>query len=222
MGLLDTLSSIGGAIAAPFTGGFSNLAGSTLGRLETTGLGALAGGLNNRSPLSSGQKVVAGSLEDQLNSIMTDPSAGTNPMRIAGRAQINSLYAGAPDQIARQMYARGFGGSGKEGKAVIQSDMARRGQMSNLESQLAEYALQRQLAAMKVAQEYLAKPVGSNVAGGAVSGGLQTLMAMMTAKDGAGGGAGGLTVNNLPLWNGSAGGLSPFQLSPGYGVDYGG
>jgi hypothetical protein len=185
-------------------------------------LGAVAGGLNNRSTLSAGQKAVSGSLEDQLNSIMTDPSAGTNPMRVAGRAQINSLYAGAPDQIARQMYARGFGASGKEGKAVIQSDMARRGQMSNLESQLAEYALQRQLAAMKIAQGYVERPVGGNVAGGAISGGLQTLMAMMTAKGGAGGGGGGLTVNNLPTWNGSAGGLTPYQLSPGYGVDYGG
>jgi hypothetical protein len=126
---------------------------------------------------------------------MADPSQGTEPLRIAGRAKINTLYSGAPDMISRQLNARGFGNSGKKGKALIMTDLARRGQMAGFEGNLAENILNRQDTTMDLANRLLAAGRGvstsGNMLGGAVSAGSETLSTMLLLQKLLGSGVGG-------------------------------
>jgi hypothetical protein len=139
-----------------------------------TAASAIGGALSNRSKLSSGQKQLAGATETRLTDILKDPSAGTDVLRTTGRTNINTLYKGAGDTIARQMAARGFGQSGVQGKAQVNSELARRAQMAGLEGDIARYILEREQEALRTSTNYLSNPLGSNKLGGALGSGGET------------------------------------------------
>lgn len=195
---------------------------------------ALGGGLANRGTSSTTSPTIdpayAGLQSDLISRItqrMADPAAGTEPLRISGRAGINQLYKDAPDTISRQLNARGFGSSGKKGGALIKTELARRGELAGLDSKIAELILAREDTSMDLAMRLLGLGRGQttsqsgNVAGGAVGPGIETLTYLDTVNKllnagGSSAGAAGLSAaSNLGITAGAGSTVSSGMLQPG-------
>jgi len=105
--------------------------------------------------------------------------------------RVNKRYEAAPGAITERFAQRGMAGSGKLAQNLMGIDLARMGDMASLENDFASLILGRQDANTALGERLLGVPHGTsgtgkqqttlpgNVAGGAVSGGLETLMALI-------------------------------------------
>ena len=84
-------------------------------------------------------------LQDQLSKYssdsMSNPEAGMAPIKNAATDQINRNYMNAPARLSSQFGSRGYGSSGSFGNSLYQTEMARGGDLSNLEGQFAQSAI---------------------------------------------------------------------------------
>ena len=87
-------------------------------------------------------------LQDKLlgysGDLMDNPSAGLQPLKTAATDNINRGYGTVIPQLMRRMSTLGYGSSGKTGNLMFQTDIARQGDLSNLESQFAQMILNQQ------------------------------------------------------------------------------
>jgi hypothetical protein len=108
-------------------------------------------------------------LQQQLMSysgdLMSNPSKGLQPMKTAGADKINRRYAAMPGKISQNMASRGYGSSGDFGNTMFQTEFARSGEMSDLESLFSQMTLDRQDRGAQIGQNLLAQGSGSTTTG---------------------------------------------------------
>ena len=75
---------------------------------------------------------------------MTQPGAGLEPIRTAMRGGVNARYSAMPDTLATKMLAHGGARSGKFGTAMRQGEMARLGELGDVDSEIARMMLEQQ------------------------------------------------------------------------------
>ena len=204
LGPLATILGLGGAAAGVAGSALSNTAGAR------TGTEAASRTVTTPSELQPLQ----GDLLSQIQSRLTNPQAGIDPIRLAGRNVINRNYAGA-DQALRDKFLSANGASGKYGLAATGVENARAGALSGLEGDLASLSLGRQDNALSLGERLLSAGQGvsstgtqtnpgsaSGAALGSLGSSLGTLATLTTLNKLLSGGG---SVGDIPGGAGSAG-----------------
>jgi len=122
---------------------------------------------------------------------LLNPAAGTEPIVAAGRNRINASYAGADQALRDRLLAGGvMGQSGRYGTAVRTTELGRLGALGGFEGDIASLILGREDNTANLMTRLLSDVRGttssgtttgpSNILGGSVSGGLETLTTLMT------------------------------------------
>lgn len=101
-----------------------------------------------------------------IHALATNPDQFLAPAQNDARNQVNSNYSGVSDSLRQQFLANpGGGGSGKYGMAATQSDLARRGALSNVDTAFAEQKSQLPVTAAQLSQQLLNTNMGSTTTG---------------------------------------------------------
>jgi hypothetical protein len=97
---------------------------------------------------------------ERISRLMTEPAAGLAPIRTAMRGNVNARYSALPDTLATKMLAHGGARSGKFGTAMRQSEMARLGELGDVESTIAQMILDQQQEGASLAERLLSQNFG--------------------------------------------------------------
>jgi len=119
------------------------------------------------------------------------------PLRTAAISGINRRYTEAPGVISQQLARRGYGKSGLAGDMMYRVESDRLRDLTGLEGMWAELLGNREMQGLSLAQQLLGMSAGQtgtqtmpgNVAGGALTGGLQAFGGLLGLKAGLGKGA---------------------------------
>lgn len=188
-------------------------------------------------------------LQDQLanysSTLMTNPTKNLAPMKLAATDQISRNYAAMPKTVANSLSSLGFGSSGKLGTAMYNTAAARSGDLTNLEGQYGQMAVNQANEGASLSEQLLNSFRGvsgtssGNPAGNALmSGGnglsnLSTLLMLQKVLGQSGGGSsrniswpGNSTsydtstgTYTYPSTSSPAGSGAPADPSSGYGGD---
>ena len=160
-------------------------------------------------------------LDRRMHVLLNDPEAGLAPLRAGRRNQVNQRYAGMPQMLADRMLSHGQK-SGKFGRATREMEMARFGEMADVDNWFAQLILEQKDKGVGIAERLLGQDFGGTVStrgssrswgtgvapgsatGSAVSGGteaLTTLMMIDKMMQGPGGSTGGQGFTD-PGWGG--------------------
>ena len=138
-------------------------------------VGSALGGNRSTTPtLSPELQALQSKLLGFSGSILDNPSAGMEGMKINGIDQINRNYAQMPDLVSRTLAARGFGKSGKLGTAMFNTSAARLGTLGDFQSQFNQMVLNRQMQAAGLSEQLLNSGRGSTTNAGGVGPGLMS------------------------------------------------
>ncbi len=128
----------------------------------------------------------------QIMQQLQDPSKTVEPFRVQARNQVNQNYTGLADSLRNQFFTTGGGASGKYGAATLQGDLARRGQLSDVDMNAQESAAGRQLSAATLGADLVSEPGlattpsvvvgGQSVAGAAATSASSSLNQMIMMK----------------------------------------
>lgn len=164
------------------------------------GLGILGGALNGKPKTSTSTTTPSWSpdMQDLLSQItayskglITDPEAGTGPIKSNLQQKVNKRYAVMPAQISRELASRGYGSSGGMGEAFFRSATARSGELNDVDSAIANLILQQKNQGASLADQLLSMTrstttngTGSGTAAGdaleSTGNGLNSIAAMLT------------------------------------------
>ncbi len=178
---------------------------------------ALAGGLANRKSTSTSMPTLdpaylalQGDLIKRITDLMADPSKGTEPLRLGLMESVNRRYKTLPGKLTTQLAQRGFAKSGQLGQGFKGLELARSGEIGDINTRIADLILGRETQSYDLASRLLAAGRGQtntqsgNVLGGALGSGLETLTTLTTldkilkgAGVGAAVGGAGATAGNL-------------------------
>lgn len=101
-----------------------------------------------------------------IHALATNPEQFLAPAQNDARNQVNSNYSGVSDALRQQFLANPSGGSsGKYGTAALQSDLARRGALSNVDTSFAEEKSQLPITAAGLSQQLLNLNMGTKTSG---------------------------------------------------------
>lgn len=135
------------------TGGYNSSSTSSTSQYNKTGT-------TNRN-LTPFQTNLQAPVFSQIMKQLSDPYAAVAPFRQQARNQVNQNYSGLADQLRQQFFTTGGGGSGKYGQATLQGELARRGQLSDVDQQAQMSAAQNQLSWQQIAQQLLGMNFGT-------------------------------------------------------------
>lgn len=119
------------------------------------------GSTSESKTLTPYQQALQAPTTNLITSAMTNPSQFVAPAQNQAREQVNSDYSGVGDQLRQQFLSTGGGSSGKFGTAMAQSDLARRGQLAQVDNQAATTAAALPFTAAGLAQQMLGLNFGS-------------------------------------------------------------
>ncbi len=123
-------------------------------------------------------------LLDYSGGMMSNPSAGLEPMKTASSDRINRRYSAMPGKISQNMASRGYGSSGSFGNTMYQSEQARSGEMSDLDSLMTQLALGRQDQGATIGQNLLRMGQGTTSTGTGTQPGNMAANGLMSAGNG--------------------------------------
>lgn len=145
-------------------------------------VGAIGGALGNRSKTSTYgsdqsskstatttrnllpfQQDIIPQLTGYTSDLLTNPGKLLAPIRQQGVNQINRNYARVPQQLADRLLSFGGNASGKFGRALRESELARQASISSLDSALAQQMLAQQGQGASLAEQLLGMNFGSTV-----------------------------------------------------------
>lgn len=176
--------------------------------MAISGVASLAGGLLNRPKTSTATNAPQYSpLQSQMQQQAYDTIMGRlknprslDPMKTAAIGGVNKTYAGLQKRMEATLASRGFGSSGLVPMNTRAIEIARAGDIGDLESKFAGMALDEENRTVDEAMRFGFANPGSkgtqtlpgNMAGGGVSSGLETftsLFALDRLLKGGGGGS---------------------------------
>lgn len=137
--------------------------GSTSTSQTGSTTGTTTGGTDTSRTLSPEQAQTGPMLFKLIQQLSTNPEALTGPAQNQARNQVDENYAGTDEALRQQfMTGGGGGGSGKYGRAVLSSDLARRGKLSDVDTSFAQTRAQAPLTAAQLAQNFLGLDFGQS------------------------------------------------------------
>lgn len=137
--------------------------GSTQTNQNATTNGSTSGGSDTSKTLSPEQAQTSPILFKIIQQLATNPGSLTAPAQNQARSQVDEDYAGTDDALRQQfLTGGGGGGSGKYGKAVLSSDLARRGKLADVDSSFATTNAAAPLTAAQLAQNFLGLNFGES------------------------------------------------------------
>jgi hypothetical protein len=156
-------------------------------QLAMMGASAVSGALSNRSRTTTSapqwtpeqrhiQQLLGGKLENEL----TNPGAGLKPLKSFAQGRTNQNFDMVSDRMEKNLTARGFGRSGKLASRVKDVELSRANALSGIEADFAGKEMdQRNFLLQQMQQFGFASPgqqttMPGNMAGGAISGGVET------------------------------------------------
>lgn len=164
---------------------------------------AVAGALNNRgksqstTPTYSPQQLhIQKQLGDQLQYDIANPSKGLEPLKTSTIGNVNKTYDGIQDRMDSKLSAQGFGRSGKVATNTRKVEVERAGKIADVENQFSAEELAQKNRLMQMMQQFGFQTPGQtttgsgNMAGGAISGGLETATLLYALSKMGGGGFG--------------------------------
>lgn len=133
---------------------------------------ATQGSSTTARTLLPGQSGLIGPTSNFISNALTNPSQYVAPTQNQAREQVNDNYSGLADKLHQQFLSLGGGSSGKFGTSLVQGDLARRGELSNVDNQAAVSAAQVPFSAANLANQMLGLNFGqsTNTAGSATGG----------------------------------------------------
>lgn len=130
-----------------------------------------------------------GDLLSAIQKRMADPAAGTEPIRLGLLEKVNQRYRGLPSRVGTQLAKRGMGQSGQMGAALKGLELARSGEISDVNTSMASTILGREDSTLQLINQILGLNRGTtstgtqtgsgNMLGGAVGAGTETLTTML-------------------------------------------
>lgn len=101
-----------------------------------------------------------------IHALATNPEQFLAPARNGARNDVNENYTGVADSLREQFLANpGGGGSGKYGTAALQSDLARRRDLSKVDTEFAVQKSQLPVTAAQLSQQLLSMNMGTRSTG---------------------------------------------------------
>lgn len=148
------------------------------------------------------QEDAVGSLSAIGQRLLADPAGSLEPIRSARRTAVNSDFAGVDDALASRFLSFGQGRSGKFGRAARTAEVARRGALADVDSDMSRLALDERDRGLALLERLLGmnfeEEGGSSATTTQSGSGTNVLPGSMTA----GGVAGGLSsLSMLTLLN---------------------
>lgn len=135
------------------------------------------------------------SLQTPLSALVSrrinDPSAGLAPIKNQAINDVNRRYSALPD-VLREKYATGPGKSGKYGRASTQAELARLGELGDVDANFAKLIYDAQTSGAQLGTNLLGMNFGSDVTSSGTFEGSQTGTAIAPGSPLAGGLGGGL------------------------------
>lgn len=112
-------------------------------------------GSSTARTLLPGQAGLIGPTSSFIQNALTNPSQYVAPTQNQAREQVNDNYSGLADKLHQQFLSLGGGSSGKFGSSLVKGDIARRGELSNVDNQAAVSAAQVPFSAANLAKQML-------------------------------------------------------------------
>jgi hypothetical protein len=120
-----------------------------------------------------------------IHALATNPDQFLAPAQNQARNQVNENYSGVADNLRQQFLGNtGGGGSGKYGTAALQSDLARRGDLSKVDTTFATEKSQLPFTAAGLAQQLLSMNMGTKTTATGTNTGNQTTTSTGHAEGG--------------------------------------
>lgn len=119
---------------APIIGGGISAVSGLFGRQQTQ---------DTRPVYTTDQQSVQHNIGDLLKTRLEHPTEYVGTMKNAAMGGVNSNYASIAERMKRNMAARGFGSSGKANLNLQGLELARAGELSDLESRFAGLQMQQ-------------------------------------------------------------------------------
>lgn len=148
--------------------------GTTTGTTSGTQTAAGTQAGTQTKVLSPEQQRAQSQLDRIISSISSNPKEFLAPAQGQARESVNANYGGLADSLRQQFLSGGGGQSGKYGTAALKADLARRGQLSDVDSSFSSQAALLPLTAAGLAQNLLGINMGTNTTGTASSTGTTT------------------------------------------------
>lgn len=142
-------------------GGYSS--SSTSNAFENTG--TTSGSSATSATKLPDQLATAPDIFAVLHQYLTNPQGAVNPARMQARNQVNSDFAGSADRIRQKFLTTGGGQSGKSGRAILDSELARSGKLADVDNSAAVEAAQLPLTATQLAEAFLGINMGQSTTG---------------------------------------------------------
>ena len=115
--------------------------------------------------LSPEQQQAQTQLSKIITSLSSNPKAFLAPAQNSAREGVNANYGGLADSLRQQFLTGGGGSSGKYGTAALKADLARRGQLSDVDNSFSSQAALLPLTAAGLAQNLLGINLGTSTTG---------------------------------------------------------
>jgi hypothetical protein len=114
-------------------------------------------------------------LTQTIHALATNPQQFLAPAQNQGRNDVNDNYSGLADSLRQQFLGTpGGGGSGKYGSAALQGDLARRKQLSDVDSSFAQQGAMLPVTAAGLSQNLLGMNMGQTSTGSTSTSGSST------------------------------------------------
>lgn len=130
---------------------------------QSSGTGTTAS--STQRNLSPYQQNIQAPVYKTISDLMTNPQKFVAPAQNQAREQVNQNYAGSADALRSQFMQSGGGSSGKFGTALVQSDLARRGQLSQVDNAAAAQAAQLPITGAQLGEALLGQDFGQTTTG---------------------------------------------------------
>lgn len=194
---------------ASITGGYNSSHSSN--QFQNQGTSNTSGTSTTARNLLPGQSASASDIFSVLHNYMMNPQAAVNPSRMAARDQVNRNYAGLADRVRQQFLTTGGGASGKAGQAQLQGELARSGEVANVDNAAAQQAAALPLTAAGLAEQFLGINLGQTTTGNELT---NTTNSGTSSGSSSGWGI-GASAKFTPSF-GSGGGGGDMSYGPGY------
>lgn len=120
------------------------------------------GGTQTARTLLPGQSGLIGPTSSLLSEAMSNPGKFVAPGQNQAREQVNENYSGLADKLHSQFLSLGGGSSGKFGTSLVKGDLARRADLSKVDSEAATTASTIPFTAANLANQMLGLNFGSS------------------------------------------------------------
>lgn len=166
-------AAIGGILAglSGLSGLLNNRPKTTTTKTETSSKSANTA--STRRYMTPFQQALMDAMGEHAQNLLQYPGAGLEPLRLAGRNQVNAQYAGVPGKLASDTLAHG-GRSGAYNSGMRSMERSRLGAIAGVDAETRRLMLDRQDAGASLAMQIASMNMGDDAESSASQSGTST------------------------------------------------